>query len=116
VEVASEAELRGMSPDFGRLAAVPARGIIVTSGSTDARFDFVSRFFAPASGVNEDPVTGSAHCCLGDYWRKRLGKTAFTAFQASARGGVVQVRVVQDRVFLGGRAVTVAWGELLVGA
>ncbi len=115
VEVESEAALRRIAPDFKRLAAVPVRGIIVTSTSADPRFDFVSRFFAPASGVDEDPVTGSAHCCLADFWRKRLGKTEFVAFQASARGGVVKVRVVRDRALLGGRAVTVARGELLVG-
>jgi predicted PhzF superfamily epimerase YddE/YHI9 len=114
VEVESEAALRAVAPDFRRLAAVPVRGVIVTSRSADPRFDFVSRFFAPASGVDEDPVTGSAHCCLADFWRKRLGKTEFVAFQASARGGVVKVRVVNDRAFLGGRAVTVARGELLV--
>jgi PhzF family phenazine biosynthesis protein len=113
VEVDSETVLRSMTPDFKRLATVPVRGIIVTSRSADARFDFVSRFFAPASGVDEDPVTGSAHCCLGDFWRKRLGKSEFVAYQASARGGVVKVRVVGDRAFLGGRAVTVARGELL---
>jgi PhzF family phenazine biosynthesis protein len=115
VEVESEAVLRSLSPDFKRLAAAPVRGIIVTSGSADPRFDFVSRFFAPGAGVDEDPVTGSAHCCLGDFWRKRLGKTEFVAFQASARGGVVKVRVTRDRAFLGGQAVTVARGELLVG-
>jgi PhzF family phenazine biosynthesis protein len=115
VEVASEAALRGIAPDFKRLATVPVRGIIVTSRSADPRFDFVSRFFAPASGVDEDPVTGSAHCCLGDFWRKRLGKSAFVAYQASARGGVVKVRVVNDRAILGGKAITVARGELLVG-
>ncbi len=75
----------------------------------------MSRFFGPASGVDEDPVTGSAHCCLGDFWRKRLNKSEFTAFQASARGGVVKVRVTEDRAFLGGLAVTVARGELIVG-
>jgi PhzF family phenazine biosynthesis protein len=115
VEVESEAILRGMSPDFKRLATVPVRGIIVTSKPADPRFDFVSRFFAPGSGVDEDPVTGSAHCCLGDFWRKRLGKAEFVAFQASARGGVVKVRVTKDRAFLGGTAVTVARGELLAG-
>lgn len=115
VEVESEAILRGISPDFKRLATVPVRGIIVTSRSADPAFDFVSRFFAPAAGIDEDPVTGSAHCCLGDFWRKRLGKTEFVAFQASARGGVVKVRVTKDRAFLGGRAVTVASGDLLVG-
>jgi predicted PhzF superfamily epimerase YddE/YHI9 len=86
----------------------------VTSRSADLKFDFVSRFFAPASGIDEDPVTGSAHCCLGDFWRKRLGKAEFVAFQASARGGVVKVRVTKDRAFLGGKAMTVAKGELLV--
>jgi predicted PhzF superfamily epimerase YddE/YHI9 len=114
VEVESDAELRRMKPDIKRLATLPVRGIIVTSRSADPRFDFVSRFFAPAAGVDEDPVTGSAHCCLGDYWSKRLHKTELMAFQASARGGVVKVRVAKDRVFLGGRARTVAKGELLV--
>jgi PhzF family phenazine biosynthesis protein len=114
VEVASEAVVRGIAPDFQRLAALPGRGIIVTSRSAEARFDFVSRFFAPALGLDEDQVTGSAHCCLADFWQKRLEKTTFVAFQASARGGVVNVRVVKDRVFLSGKATTVAKGELLV--
>ncbi|HVS34779.1 MAG TPA: PhzF family phenazine biosynthesis protein [Gemmataceae bacterium] len=116
VEVESEAVLRGLTPDFKRLAAAPARGVIVTSRSADHRFDFVSRFFAPAVGVDEDPATGSSHCCLGDYWSKRLHKTEFTAFQASARTGVVKVRIVKDRAFLGGKAATVAKGELLVSS
>jgi predicted PhzF superfamily epimerase YddE/YHI9 len=73
----------------------------------ESEYDFISRFFAPAFGVNEDPVTGSAHCCLGPYWAKKLGKEELTAFQASARGGVVKVRVGEDRVYLGGQAVTV---------
>lgn len=114
VEVESEAILKAIAPDFQRLATVAVRGIIVTSRATDPRFDFVSRFFAPAAGIDEDPVTGSAHCCLGDFWRKRLGKTEFVAFQASARGGVVKVRVTKDRAFLAGKAITVAKGELLV--
>jgi predicted PhzF superfamily epimerase YddE/YHI9 len=114
IEVESDTALRKLAPDFQRLATVPVRGIIVTSRSDDPRFDFLSRFFAPAVGVNEDPVTGSAHCCLGDFWRKRLGKTEFLAFQASTRGGVVKVRVTKDRVFLGGQAVAVSSGELLV--
>jgi predicted PhzF superfamily epimerase YddE/YHI9 len=88
--------------------------IIVTSQSADPNFDFVSRFFAPGAGIDEDPVTGSAHCCLGDFWRKRLGKSEFLAYQASARGGVVRVRVTEDRAFLGGRAVIVATGGLIV--
>jgi PhzF family phenazine biosynthesis protein len=112
VEVESEAVLRQIAPDFRRLARVPVRGTIVTSRSSDPRFDFVSRFFAPAAGVDEDPVTGSAHCCLADFWRKRLGKSEMLAYQASLRGGVVRVRVANDRVFLGGQAVTVTKGEL----
>jgi PhzF family phenazine biosynthesis protein len=115
VEVESEAALRGLTPDFKRLAAVPVRGVIVTSRADGGPYDFVSRFFAPASGVDEDPVTGSAHCCLGAFWRKRLGKSEFLAYQASARGGVVRVRVTNARAFLGGQAVTVAKGELLAG-
>ena len=114
VEV-EEATLKRITPDLKRLATVPMRGVIVTSRSADPRFDFVSRFFAPALGIDEDPVTGSAHCCLGDFWRKRLSKTEFVAFQASARGGVVKVRVTNDRAFLGGKAITMAKGELLVG-
>jgi predicted PhzF superfamily epimerase YddE/YHI9 len=113
VEVESEAVLRGLAPDFKLLARVPVRGVIVTSRSSDPRFDFVSRFFAPASGIDEDPVTGSAHCSLGAYWQKRLDKSVFLACQASARGGVVRVRVTGDRAFLSGRAVTVAPGELV---
>jgi PhzF family phenazine biosynthesis protein len=116
LEVESERVLRSMAPDFKRLATVAVRGIIVTCKSADQKFDFVSRFFAPASGVDEDPVTGSAHCCLADFWRKRLGKSDFVAFQASARGGVVRVRIVKDRAFLGGKAITVAKGELVVEA
>ncbi len=113
VEVESEAELRQMSPDFARLKNVAVRGTIVTARSSDPRFDFVSRFFAPAVGINEDPATGSAHCCLGDFWHKRLGKNDLHAFQASARGGVVRVRVQGERAFLGGKAITVAKGELM---
>jgi PhzF family phenazine biosynthesis protein len=115
VEVESEATLRGMAPDFKRLAILPVRGIIATSRSTDPKFDFVSRFFAPGAGIDEDPVTGAAHCCLGDFWSKRLGKSEFVAFQASTRGGVVKVRVTKGRAFLSGKAVTVAKGELFVG-
>jgi PhzF family phenazine biosynthesis protein len=113
VEVDSEATVRSMTPDFKLLATIKDRGVIVTSQSSDSRFDFVSRFFAPAAGIDEDPVTGSAHCCLGAYWRKQMGKSEFLAFQASARGGVVRVRVDEKRAFLGGKAVTVLKGELL---
>jgi PhzF family phenazine biosynthesis protein len=113
LEVDSEEALRGLAPDFALLATLPVRGVIVTSRSSDPRFDFVSRFFAPAAGINEDPVTGSAHCCLGDFWHKKLGKRQFLAYQASARGGVVRLQVGDERVQLGGKAVTVTRGELV---
>ncbi len=113
VEVASPAALRAAQPDHGALKRLPVRGIIVTARSDAPEFDFVSRFFAPAAGVDEDPVTGSAHCCLGPYWSRRLGKSELAAYQASPRGGVVRVRCARDRVYLGGQAVTVLRGELL---
>lgn len=113
VEVESEAVLRSLSPNFHLLASLPIRGVIVTSVSARHGFDFVSRFFAPATGIDEDPVTGSAHCCLAAYWRKRLKKSEFVAYQASARGGIVRVRIEGERAILGGKAVTVAKGELL---
>ncbi len=113
IEVETEQALRAIKPDFGLLASVAARGVIVTARSASPEYDFVSRFFAPQSGVNEDPVTGSAHCCLGPFWRGRLGRSTLTAYQASARGGVVRVRVAGERVKLGGRAVTVLRGEFL---
>src|SRR5258705_1476697 len=114
VEVESESKLRSLSPDHGSLRKLPVRGVIVTARSNRPEFDFVSRFFAPGSGVDEDPVTGSAHTALGPYWAGLLGKTEFVAFQASERGGVVKVRVEGDRVKLGGQAITVMTGELVV--
>jgi PhzF family phenazine biosynthesis protein len=113
VEVESEATLRALRPNFALLGTIPVRGVIVTSRADSAPFDFVSRFFAPGSGVNEDPVTGSSHCCLGPFWKARLGKDEFLAYQASPRGGVVRVAVRGDRVLLGGQAVTVLRGQLL---
>jgi len=112
VEVESEEVLRGLRPDFVGLARLPVRGIIVTSRPSSSGFDFVSRSFFPGEGVPEDPVCGSAHCCLADWWGRRLGKSEMVGYQASARGGVVRVRVSGSRVFLGGRAVTVVRGEL----
>jgi PhzF family phenazine biosynthesis protein len=114
IEVESEDVVRRMTPDFERLARIDVRGVIVTSRSSAPEYDFISRFFAPRAGVNEDPVTGSAHCCLGPYWQERLGKSQFVAFQASSRGGTVHVRVAGDRTYLGGQAVTVCRGELVV--
>jgi PhzF family phenazine biosynthesis protein len=113
VEVDGEVIVRRLTPNHAMLATLPVRGVIVTSRADSAGYDFVSRFFAPGSGVPEDPVTGSAHCALGPYWQSRLGKSEFVAYQASPRGGVVRVRVAGDRVKLGGRAVTVLRGELL---
>ncbi len=113
VEVASEEEIREATPDFTLLGKVSARGIMVTSIASSPGFDFVSRFFAPAAGIDEDPVTGSSHCTLGPYWARRLGRQEFNAWQASARGGALTVRVAGDRVLLGGRAVTILKGELL---
>lgn len=115
VEVENEAIVRSLRPDFTALGRLPVRGVMVTARSVAPEFDFVSRFFAPALGVNEDPVTGSAHCCLGPYWGDRLGKTEMIAHQVSARGGVVRVRLAGERVLLGGQAVTVLVGELLDG-
>jgi len=114
VEVESEKVVADMQPNFSVLKTLGVRGIIVTARA-DAmnEFDFVSRFFAPGSGIDEDPVTGSAHCCLGPFWQKRLGKAEFVARQISARGGTVRVRVANDRVHLGGQAVTILRGELL---
>ena len=114
VEVDSEATVRGLKPNITRLETITARGVIVTARAAAPEFDFVSRFFAPAAGINEDPVTGSAHCCLGPYWQTRLGKSEFRAYQASSRGGIVHVRVQGERVLLGGQAVTTLRGELLV--
>ena len=112
IEVASEDEVRALDPDHAQLRHIPARGIIVTSRSASGDFDFVSRFFAPGSGIDEDPVTGSAHCCLTPYWSAKLGKNEMTAYQASRRGGVLHVRLAGDRVKLAGEAVTVLRGEL----
>jgi PhzF family phenazine biosynthesis protein len=112
VEVDGEETVRNLNPDFALLRAMQVRGVMVTSQATSPGYDFVSRFFAPGSGIDEDPVTGSAHCCLGPFWGRRLGKNELTAYQASRRGGTVRVRVSGDRVYLSGKAVTVFRGEL----
>jgi len=112
VELASETAVRAARPDFSLLRGVPARAVIITARSTTADGDFVSRFFAPSVGIDEDPVTGSAHCCLGPYWERRLGRSDLVGVQVSSRGGVVRVRVDGPRVRLGGHAVTVLRGTL----
>jgi predicted PhzF superfamily epimerase YddE/YHI9 len=109
----SAATVQSLSPTISALARLPVRGVIVTARADGSEHDFVSRFFAPAAGVPEDPVTGSAHCGLGPFWAARLGKKELVGYQASARGGIVRVRVNGDRVDLGGHAVTVLRGELL---
>jgi PhzF family phenazine biosynthesis protein len=118
-ELADEATVRALRPNHHLLRQLPVRGIIVTALADPANthnYDFVSRFFAPGSGIDEDPVTGSAHCSLAPYWAgrssARTGKAEMTGFQASPRGGIVKVRPVADRVFLSGQAVTVLRGEL----
>jgi PhzF family phenazine biosynthesis protein len=111
-----ERTVRDLAPDLDAIAGITARegirGLTVTAPSSE--YDFVSRFFAPASGIPEDPVTGSAHTALAPYWSDRLGRTELEGFQASARGGVVRVSSAGDRVYLTGRAITVLDGELLV--
>lgn len=111
-EFASEEHVRALRPDFGKLGKIPARGVIVTAPATDRQFDFVSRFFAPAVGVNEDPVCGSAHCCLGPFWSAKLNKSELVGFQCSSRGGIVGVRMQRERIVLCGTAVTVLAGQL----
>ena len=115
VELDSEAAVRELEPDLGAIARVRARGVIVTARADKGKYDFVSRFFAPQSGVPEDPVTGSAHCALAPYWSAKLGKKELMAFQASTRGGEIRLRLDGDRVRLGGQAVTVLRGELTAG-
>lgn len=113
VVVDSEDTVRGIQPDFELLRSIPGVRVIVTSRADSETYDFISRFFAPGAGIDEDPVTGSAHCCLGPYWGAKLGKDELVGYQASARGGIVKVHLAGDRVFLGGKAVTVFKGELL---
>ncbi|HZC69685.1 MAG TPA: PhzF family phenazine biosynthesis protein [Jatrophihabitans sp.] len=113
VEVADAATVRNLAPDIAALREVDCRGVIVTAGAdADADHDFVSRFFAPRVGVDEDPVTGSAHCALGPYWTARLGQRSLAGVQLSPRGGRVGVDVRGDRALLRGRATTVLAGTL----
>ena len=115
VEVATAERVEQLQPNFTLLRQLPIANVIVTSkGKSDSEYDFVSRFFAPGLGIDEDPVTGAAHCCLAPYWRDRLGRDNFLAYQASERGGVVKIHYDGgERVALQGQAVTVMRGELL---
>jgi PhzF family phenazine biosynthesis protein len=107
-------DVRNLSPDFRAISRLPVRGLIVTAKAESTEFDFISRYFAPLAGIDEDPVTGSAHCALAPWWAAKLGKLELTGYQASGRGGVVRVEVRGDRVYLLGKAVTVMRGALTV--
>lgn len=112
VQVAREANIREMQPDFITLAHLPLRSVVVTARAETEGFDIISRYFAPAVGIYEDPATGSAHCILSPFWSARLGKTSLLAYQASARGGVLRLRLEGERVAISGQAVTVLEGTL----
>lgn len=114
VEVKNENAVRVIKPDFQTMIKLDARGIIVTAKSSDPNYDIISRFFAPKAGVNEDYVTGSAHCALGVYWQKRIGKSTIRAYQASARGGELEVEVLGTRTLLKGSAITIMENTLLI--
>jgi PhzF family phenazine biosynthesis protein len=117
VELESEQLVREIQPNFQQMKTLTKADIIVTSiANSDSEYDFVSRFFAPGLGIDEDPVTGAAHCCLAPFWRNKLGKDEFLAYQASSRGGVVKVYYPgENRVFISGQAVTVMQGKLTIG-
>jgi PhzF family phenazine biosynthesis protein len=112
MQLDSAEAVRAVRPDFRKLGAIKTRGVIVTATSDDPKYDFVSRFFGPQVGIDEDPVTGSAHCALAPYWAAKIGRQELIGFQASSRGGVVRVRLNGDRVILGGHAITVLEGHL----
>jgi PhzF family phenazine biosynthesis protein len=113
VEVENEYAVQSLRPDLAKIACLQTRGVIVTSSASRTDCDYVSRYFAPAAGVDEDPVTGSTHCCLGPFWKERLGRDNLIGFQASTRGGFVRTRCEGDRVFISGQAITVMRGELV---
>ena len=113
VEVGSEGLVRALNPDLAMIRRLPVRGLIVTSRASSSEYDFVSRFFGPAVGIDEDPATGSAHCTLGPYWRDRLGRDDLLGYQASARGAFIRTRCEGDRVLISGQAVTVMRGEVV---
>ena len=113
IELPKSQHVQHLQPDFPKLKQVDVRGTIVTSlAPAESGFDFVSRYFAPAAGIDEDPVTGSAHCCLADHWGQRLGKSELVGYQASTRGGTVEMEIVADRILLRGQAVTIFRGTL----
>ncbi len=113
IEIASAETLRKLKPNFSILKELQVRGVIVTAQSDISKYDIISRFFAPGAGIDEDPVTGSAHCTLSPYWSTKLGKPKLKAYQASARGGELTIIHQDDRVLLLGEAITVMKIELL---
>lgn len=114
VELRSEDTVKSIKPNFEIIKKIECRGIIITSNAESNNYDFISRFFAPRFGIPEDPVTGSAHCALGPYWSKKMGKTELVGHQASKRGGIVKVSVREKGVTLNGKALTVAEGKFIV--
>jgi PhzF family phenazine biosynthesis protein len=117
IEVVSEAQVRALQPDFAAmLLATDYEACVTARADAASGYDFVSRFFAPIMGINEDPVTSSAHTMLGPYWAEKLGKTDLRAYQASTRGGSLEVRVTPQRVYLRGQSVTVFQGKLATQA
>ena len=112
VEVAESEIVEKLTPDFEAMKRIDAQGVIVTAKANEPGIDFVSRYFAPVVGINEDPVTGSAHCCLGPYWSAKLGKTNIAAKQLSLRRGFLKLNVTEQRVLMSGQAVTTLSGTL----
>ena len=110
IEMGEEAAVRAVKPDFSALRRLPGKGIIITARSNKPGIDFVSRYFAPWIGINEDPVTGSAHTILGPYWQKKLSKDHMTGYQVSKRGGSIKIRMSGERVYISGQAVTISRG------
>lgn len=112
IELESAQAVRDCQPDFAAICALPLRGVVITAASDEPQYDFISRFFIPELGINEDPVTGSAHCSLAPYWAAKFNKTTLTGYQASKRGGVVKVALIENRVTLTGQCQTIFAGEL----
>jgi len=112
VLLAGEEEVRGLEPDFAAMKKSPYGDLIVTAPSSDPDYDFCVRCFVPALGINEDPVTGSAHCALVPFWNKKTGKSEFVSHQVSARGGILKVSLNGERVNISGQAVTIFKAEL----
>jgi len=112
-EIADQTAVEAFDPDFKKIASLEENNLIITAQATDGKYDFVSRFFSPHTGIPEDPVTGLGHCILTPYWAPKLNKDKLVAYQASARGGTVWCRLGKDRVYLAGKAVTLFSGEIL---